>query len=58
MVAIDMIFFKQYGDFEFWFTNQIALTVKVNCWKYLSGTFAFKVITLQNTLLDELHGNR
>ena len=32
-----MIFFKQYGDLEFWFSSQIALTVKVNCWKYLCG---------------------
>lgn len=37
MWAIDMIFFKQYGDLEFWFSSQIALTVKVNCWKYLCG---------------------
>ena len=37
-----MIFFKQYGDFQFWFGSQIALTVKVNCWKYLCGNFASK----------------
>jgi len=37
-----MIFFKQYGDFEFWFSSQIALTVKVNCRKYLFGNFASK----------------
>ena len=31
-----------YGDLEFCFSNQIALTVKVNCWKYLCGNFASK----------------